>query len=222
VNAQEEERLRIARELHDDICQRITAVKIHMDALEAHRPNLPSLILNKIRMVKKQLGNSINEIRRVSANLRPLALDDLGLVAALRLVCREFEDLNSIKVVFTTRNLPAIPGDEEVEITLYRVVQEALSNILKHARASEVEVTLSYHAHTRSLVIRDNGKGFDVAKLSARKEHSGFGLLNIRERVRLIGGTVEITSEKKKGTTVRISVPDGMVDDEKNKNHTRR
>ena len=207
VEVQEEERQRIARELHDDVCQRLTATKLHLDALDNQIPKSNQSLQKKIRSVRKQLRDSINDVRRISSNLRPLALDDLGLVAALRVLCREFEKENSIKVRFVARSVGTIVGENNIEIALYRIMQEALANILKHAHAKEVCVTLMYHEDIFSLIIKDDGRGFDLTKQAKRKDHRGFGLMSMRERAQLIGGSIIMTSARGKGTVVHINIP---------------
>ena len=139
--------------------------------------------------------------------MRPLALDDLGLVAALRVLCREFEKENSIKVRFVARSVGTIVGENNIEIALYRIMQEALANILKHAHAKEVCVTLMYHEDIFSLIIKDDGRGFDLTKQAKRKDHRGFGLMSMRERAQLIGGSIIMTSARGKGTVVHINIP---------------
>jgi PAS domain S-box-containing protein len=223
VEVQEEERQRIARELHDDICQRLTATKLHVDAMEGQVPKSGKPLLKKLRLVRKQLGNSVREVRRISANLRPSALDDLGPVAALQLLCREFEEEHDIKVRFVSRHVEEALIDKNVEITIYRVAQEALSNILKHASANEALVTLTFQEGKLTLLIKDDGKGFNAAKEMNRKGRRGFGLVDIKERVELIGGSVSIVSAPRKGTALRIDISQkARKNNEKDKNSPRR
>lgn len=207
VEAQEEERRRIARELHDDVCQRLTATKLHMEAVEEEYPKRKLAVFKQFKRTRRQITGLINEIRRISANLRPSTLDDLGLVKALQVLCREFEQANSIRVRFASQGIMQNGTDVQVETTIYRIAQEALANVSKHARARRVEVQLERKSDALALTIRDNGKGFEFKSQPQRKDWSGFGLINMKERAMLIGGAFKLDSTPRKGTTVHVEVP---------------
>ncbi|MDE3058352.1 MAG: PAS domain S-box protein [Bacteroidota bacterium] len=208
VEAQEEERRRIARELHDDICQRLSAIKLHMAALEEVADKRTSLF-KQLQTMRSQIGGAINEVRGISSNLRPTTLDDLGLVTALQLLCREFEKAQRIKVSFSARGIEKSMLDVHKETALYRIAQEALANIAKHANAKKVSLEVFAGDSFIAMTIEDNGKGFDPATPipSGRKNHSGFGLMNMKERSQLLGGMFRISSSRGKGTKVYLEIP---------------
>ncbi len=223
--AQEEERSRIARELHDDLCQRLTGTKYQVEVL--HDQLLPA---NK-RMAKElddvmgELDRSIAEVRRISFNLRPSVLDDFGLVAALRLLCTEFQRAHGIPATVEVADSLGDDIGTDTEIALYRIAQEALHNIGKHAGASKVRILLTRGEAFLRLRVEDDGKGFeqeDVAK--KRGPGHGLGLISMRERAELLGGVCEVTSAPGTGTAVMIAIPwGGEVTDAKNQNsHSRR
>ncbi len=207
VKAQEEERRRIARELHDNICQRLSAIKLHMEALEEGVANKRTGFFKQLQLMKNQIGGTINEVRGISANLRPTTLDDLGLVTALQLLCREFEKTHEIKISLNVQGVEKSMLDIHKETALYRIAQEAFENIAKHANAKNVSLDLYTRDSVIAMSIEDNGKGFDPVKLPQRKEHSGFGLMNMKERSLLLGGTFQISSSHGKGTKVHLEIP---------------
>ncbi len=207
VEAQEEERKRIARELHDNICQRLSAIKLQMGVLEEDVPDKRTGLFKQLQKMKSQVGGTINEVRGISANLRPTTLDDLGLVTALQLLCREFEKTHGIEISFTARGVEKSMLDIHRETALYRIAQEALANVANHADAKKAALDVYADDSVIAMSIQDNGKGFDPAKLPQRKDRSGFGLMNMKERSLLLGGTFQITSSRGKGTTLFLKIP---------------
>ncbi len=150
----------------------------------------------------------IIEIRRLSSNLHPSVLDDFGLLIALKLLCEEIEKIQKIKILFEPADRKMGRFEPHVEIALFRIVQEALSNIGKHAGASEVRVRLGMDGETVRLQIRDNGSGFDLASVHLKKDSSrGLGLISMRERSEELGGTCRIESMPGKGTTITVEFP---------------
>src|SRR5437899_9327259 len=150
----------------------------------------------------------ITEIRRVSSNLHPSALDDFGLTVALQLLCKDFEKIHRTKVHFRSNNSQMERYDPHVEIALYRVTQEALSNISKHAGATVVSIQLAHRDESIVLTIEDNGKGFEVQSVQQRKSADrGLGLISMRERAEYLGGKVNIESAAKKGTSIHVEIP---------------
>ncbi len=206
--AQEDERRRISRELHDEIGQRLTALNLRLDSFDESLSSSQKISVRKLRSVKKEVSNLFREIRRISHNLRPSALDHFGLATALRYLCKEFEKINSITVEFHT-NIPAGGRyNPDVEIALYRVAQEALSNCVRHANVKEAGLKIMEEEGNLRLTISDSGAGFDPWELRNRAEaDKHFGLMNMRERIELSGGTFNIDSHKGKGTTISASVP---------------
>jgi PAS domain S-box-containing protein len=206
--AQEEERQRISRELHDDICQRLSGMKLNMEVLEDDVRPKDRRIARTLRNFQKQFEQTINEVRRMSSNLRPAVLDDFGLSIALNLLVREFERQTMIPVTVDTGNPALYHLHPEVEIALYRIAQESLTNISKHANPSSVRIQLVKGPGTIDLIVADDGKGFDEQDSArARSEGHGFGLIGMRERAELLGGTLRVETSISHGTTVHVSIP---------------
>ncbi len=207
--AQEEERRRISRELHDDICQRLTALKFQLNIFEDAINAKKKISLRKMKSVKTEINNLINEVRRISSNLRPSALDHFGLVTALRLLCSGLEKLNEVEINFET-DIPTFQRyDPNVEIALFRIAQEALANCIKHAQTKYINLKIIDNQNELNLMISDNGKGFrreDKFNLT-QKDGDHFGLINMRERTELIGGKFQLDSILEKGTNVNVIVP---------------
>lgn len=207
VNSQEEERRRISRDIHDGLGQMIVSA---MQYLQAHEYSLddghPRDVFQRGMAVLQQC---VTETRRVMSDLRPSILDDFGLVVALKQHLDSVAEEAGWQAAFqadesVTRLAPA------VETTIYRVVQEALTNARKHARAERVSVELACRADKVVVEVRDSGQGFEVAGVAARPERGEhLGLMGMRERVSLLGGCVEIDSAPGAGTTVRIELPAG-------------
>jgi signal transduction histidine kinase len=203
--AKEEERKRIARELHDEMGQALTAAKINMQLLaqDPTRDNAPARIEDTVGLVDRMIGH----VRTLSLDLRPPLLDELGLGAALRGYLEAQAQRSGLDVRVDADSIP--PGvPPEVEITTFRTVQEAVTNILRHANAKHVDVRIRRTDGTLDISIRDDGAGFDVDR-TIEKALGGhhLGLLGIRERVQVLGGSVAIESEIGVGTEVRVSVP---------------
>lgn len=210
VEAQEAERRRIARELHDDVCQRLSAMKLHLGALANSLGKNNPAILPKLRIIKQQVDLNITEVRRISLHLRPTALDDLGLIKALRQLCNEFKRDHHLTISLHAMNSLSAHCDASIGIALYRIVQESLSNISKHAQATRASVKLSQRQNGLTLDIEDNGKGFIMEKIKA--PHAGghqLGLLNMKERSELLGGTFRVDSAHQKGTRIHVEIPLG-------------
>jgi len=208
LQAQETERRRVARELHDSVNQLLSSVKFRIQSLEARMPAGDGGALHDdAEKTRALLDKAILEVRRISRNLRPSELDDLGLSPALRSLCVEFGERTGIAVELTcpdqSGKLPA-----EIELTAYRIAQEALTNVEKHAGACRVTVELTYDDVRLRLLLRDDGCGFDVnSPTLAAHRNGGMGLINIQERVRLVGGTSTVKSAPAAGTEVAIELP---------------
>jgi two-component system sensor histidine kinase UhpB len=207
VGAQEAERQRIARELHDATGQALTAIGLGLRGVETRLADDRSGLVEQIRELKTFSTNALGELRQIIANLRPAQLDDLGLVAALQWYVQEFEKRRAIRTEFAIRGQRArLPA--EYEIVLFRIVQEALTNIAKHAEATQAEVKLEFSPAQVMVIISDNGRGFDPTDvLYDQKPQAGWGLLGIQERALLLGGQCEFDSQLGQGTRIRISVP---------------
>ncbi len=206
VMFQEDEKKHLARELHDGINQLLVSSQCHLELL-AHQLDNETLRghLNKSR---QSLSTAINEVRHISHKLRPSALDDIGIEAALNTLLQDFRSHSGMEVeaLFDTE-----PGKlkSEVATTLYRVAQESITNIEKHANASKISVVLQQMGNLLQLMIRDDGVGFHTQQLMS---HSGIGLRNMRERVEFIGGEFELVSEPGFGTEITVLLNlDGLV-----------
>jgi signal transduction histidine kinase len=208
--AQEEERARISRELHDDLCQRLSGMKFRVEALEDDVLPAGRQMSRHLHEVTQELDRSIAEVRRISSNLRPSVLDDFGVVAALRLLCKDFEKRQGIAAALHVD--PAVPGqiDGHIEIAMYRIAQEALANIAKHAGATAVSVLLDSPGTCLRLVVQDDGKGFSPEDVTrARGAGHGSGLISMRERSELLGGSLDVRTTADGGTAISVSIPFG-------------
>lgn len=204
--AQEEERRRLARELHDDLGQRLSGIKLTLQALESEFPKGNRRESKRLKRVMHEFDTMIADVRRWSYDLRPAALDDFGLVAALHTLCSEFEKLHDIETEFESEDSVRSFHEAGVDIALYRIAQEALTNTAKHAGASRVLVRLFGENGSIVLTVEDNGCGFnpDVRRKLAPR---GMGLLSMRERSELLGGSFKVESNRLRGTKVRARLP---------------
>ncbi|MGC8780434.1 MAG: histidine kinase [Anaerolineae bacterium] len=205
VEMQEAERRRVARELHDEVGQALTAVKINLQALEQQgaQPQLAGRLQDSIAVVERAL----QQVRNISLDLRPSLLDDLGLVPALRWYVDSQARRAGLAARFT-----AMPADlrlaPHLETHCFRVAQEAITNVIRHAHATQMDVSLDSTGHGVRLIVRDNGVGFNVAQALEQSMHGkSMGLSGLRERAALIGGRVDIFSKKGHGTEVRAWFP---------------
>jgi PAS domain S-box-containing protein len=200
-SVREEERARISREVHDELGQSLTAVKMDLAWLAGRLPRRNGQMLKRIRSTRQLADSMIQSIRRISTELRPAVLD-LGLAAAVEWQVQEYEARSSIqcKVRLLTQEVFA----PDVSTTLFRILQETLTNVARHAKATRVEVVLQKQRDRLVLLIHDNGRGFDQADPSLSKS---LGLLGMRERAAILGGRVNISSAPGKGTTVTAWIP---------------
>ena len=202
VEAQEEERRRVSQELHDDISQRLAALAIQLEVLHQAHGISPEELQRKLGELQKQMEVLSEDLRRTARNLHPFMLTHLGLEPALRAYCEEFSKLRQIKVRLIARALPgAIPSG--VALCVYRVVQEALGNVAKHAGAKRVVVSISGRDDALHAAIRDDGHGFDLDQVKGK----GLGLISMEERVRHLGGTFSIAPKPGEGTRIEIRIP---------------
>ena len=208
IRAQEEERQRVARDIHDGPAQLMSNVVLKAEICE----RMIDVDLNKtreeLRNLKKIVRDSLQDVRKIIYNLRPMSLDDLGLVPTLQRYVLTFQEESGIAVSFQTR------GDQTeikpvISLTVFRIVQEAMNNVTKHAKASNISISLEVLNSELHLYIYDNGTGFDTEKLKAKSDDisSGFGLVSMRERVELLSGEMNISSESGKGTRLNIMIP---------------
>jgi signal transduction histidine kinase len=202
VEAQELERRRLARELHDETGQALTSILLGLKALEETMANSASRAAAE--ELRELVVSTLQDVRRLAVELRPSALDDFGLVAALERLTASFTEQTGISVDFQTALADErLPG--EVETALYRIVQESLTNVVKHARARRVSILLARKGGTVKAVVEDDGQGFDEATQTG----DGYGLVGMRERLALLGGRLEVESGRDAGTTIAAEVPVG-------------
>jgi two-component system sensor histidine kinase UhpB len=218
AQAQEDERRHIARELHDQVGQTVTGLAFGLKGLEQGleselRDDAKALpLLERVHWLRNLTAEVGRDLHRVAANLRPAALDDLGLEKALRTYAVDWSERYGIsfdiQAIGSNSRLPA-----ETETVIYRVVQEALTNVLKHASASFVSILLEFKGEYLRIIIKDNGHGFDAAAMLAENSALSadavphLGISGIRERLSLIGGSVMIESSPGAGTSLYVQVP---------------
>jgi PAS domain S-box-containing protein len=203
INAEEQERKRISRELHDDLSQKLALLAFDAGGLLVTPPPSADKVQAQLFSLRARILQLTEDVRQISHELHPSILEDLGLTAALRDLCEEFSANEGIEVLFT-QDGASEPLPMEVASCLYRVAQEALHNVLKHARTGYVRVKVSGNGKGIHLVIRDTGVGFDAEAVLRRP---GLGIVSMKERARLVQGTFEIHSKPGQGTEVKVFVP---------------
>jgi len=203
ILGQEAERRRLSRELHDDLSQRLAALAIEVGKMETRVDDRKETILQHLRGLRDKTIRIAADVHNLSRRLHPSILEDLGLTKAVESECARFGSQEGIEVAFNADNIPpALPND--IALSIYRIVQESLTNIAKHACARRAAVCLSASETSLQLSIQDDGLGFDAADV---RKMPGLGLSSIRERVRLVNGRHRIKSEPEKGTTIEVTVP---------------
>jgi signal transduction histidine kinase len=204
---QEAEKREISRELHDEIAQMLTGINFELAILSKEAANSTKILQEKVLHAQKLVGASVEVIHDFARELRPLVLDDLGLVAAIQAYVKEFSKKSSIKVKFNT-NFRTVNLEDFVKTVFFRVTQESLNNVFKHAEATNVSIKLSKQKSNTVLVIHDNGKSFKVDKFLTLAHNGRIGIRGMIERVKLVNGTLEIKSAPGKGTTITVQIPD--------------
>jgi PAS domain S-box-containing protein len=205
---QETERAKIARDLHDHIAQDLSSLKIRIQTLLHEFPALSEISGTQAADLLNILQRSISEVRNIAYDLRPPGLDQLGLVNTLFIYCEDFAKLNNLKIDFVSAGLEGMSLDADTQINIYRLIQEALHNVKKHARARGVTIRLVASSPNLLLRIIDDGCGFDVKNWRDRSyREKRMGLNSMTERVELLGGIIEIRSHPQKGTAILITIP---------------
>ena len=206
IRAQEEERKRIAREIHDGPVQSMANILMRSEFCLKLLEQDPSKIRTELLDLISVVRNSLKDIRKIIFDLRPIVLDDLGLVPALKQYIEQYQQEYGIYVEFTIsgreRQLDTI-----LEVALFRIIQEALTNIKKHSKAKQVVIKAEFLTDKVNIVIRDNGCGFNAEQVLAEKSQEGFGLIGMRERIQLLKGTWNIKSTPGQGTKISLSLP---------------
>jgi signal transduction histidine kinase len=207
-NNREEERKSIAREIHDEFGQVLTAIKMNLTMLgkettKTVESSTATFILSEIDNMKQIINQTIHKVRVFTNNLRPDVLDTFGLFEALDTHISEFDKLHGIKCNFVMPD-EEIEIDSDKSIAVYRIVQEALTNVTRHAKATEVDISISKQDNFLNVSIEDNGKGIERTQLDDAKS---FGIIGMKERAYICGGTLLLTSEPGKGTKIDLSMP---------------
>jgi two-component system sensor histidine kinase UhpB len=205
IAAQESERTRIARDLHDDVSQRLAGLSIMMSAVKRRLAGEPHAdLVPALNSMQESASALAEEIRHFSHNLHPALLEHAGLGAALRAYCAEFEKMHGVKVAYSA-GADTERVESDTALCLFRIAQEALRNVAKHADARQVELTLTRTPEGLQLLIVDDGRGFDLA--GARGAAAGLGLVSIDERARLLRGNVQIDTRPRGGTRLHVRIP---------------
>jgi signal transduction histidine kinase len=215
VLAQEEERRRLSRELHDDAGQTLTALKIGLELIRSDLPQELDSIHQRMGEAASLAGETLERLRFLAHGLRPPALDTLGLNATMEGMCRDFARDTRLSISYSGAELPSLP--DATLICLYRCLQEALTNVAKHAETQRVDVALRCDAEMVSLSVDDDGQGFDPDTLDQQQtgepdaRKAGIGLAGMRERVELLGGRLTISSHPGRGTHLHVQIPSEEV-----------
>jgi two-component system sensor histidine kinase DegS len=203
IQAQEEERKRVAREIHDGPAQSMANVVLRTELVEKVLSNAEvEKAREELKELKGMVRESLADVRRIIFNLRPMALDDLGLVPTLKKYIEELTRKYDLIVDFKTFGKECRPPSS-MEVALFRLVQESLSNVIKHAKASETQIKLEFQAERIYLVIKDDGIGFDMKQ----KSREGFGILGMKERIKLLDGQMVFQSAPGQGTKILLVIP---------------
>jgi len=217
LEAQEVERQRIARDLHDTTVQNLTSM-VHKAELCIKLIDIDTIRAKlELNTMSNTLKTVINDMRGIIYNLKPMTIEDLGLTITVQRYANKMMDLNNIDINVEANEEPAdiLPV---IKLTVFRVIQEACNNVIKHANASLINININYETDNIKVIIKDNGVGFNSEKLllNNSEQTSSFGLSIMKERISLLSGTLEIQSEKGKGTAIIINVPLTNHEEEKN------
>jgi two-component system NarL family sensor kinase len=197
----------VARELHDSVNQILSSVAFRVESVTAQIPPESKSLKQEIAKVRLLLQKAIHEVRGISENLRPSELDELGLIAALRALCEDFVERTQV-VVKLEAPAEQVRFSSDIELTLYRIVQEALTNVEKHAEATNVKLALNWDEWFLTLCIRDDGRGL-ASYRPTTNEHKrlGMGLIDMKERCAFLGGGFSIHSDTGGGTEIAVRIP---------------
>ena len=206
INAQEEERRRVAREIHDGPAQSMANIVLRAEFCERLIDKDVLQAKEELKLFKDLVRNNLKDVRKIIYDLRPMVLDDLGLIPALIRYVEDFKARFNIKVdLLTSGNDIRLPNT--LEVGVFRVIQEALQNVQKHAHATKVIVQLEITEKTVKVIVEDNGKGFVLSEVLSDKDREGYGLLSMRERVELLRGQIDFNSHPHIGTVITINIP---------------
>jgi len=203
IEAQEKERSRIARDLHDDICQRLALLSMELDQANRSTNESAETTKGRLREIRQHCSEIAGDVQSLSHELHSSRLDYLGIVAAIRGFCHEFSKQHEVSIEFTDKDVPSdLPRD--ISLCLFRVAQEALHNAVKYSGVSQFAMKLSAAADELQLAVSDSGRGFDV---EAANRNRGLGLVSMQERVHLVHGSLHVESKLGEGTKILAVVP---------------
>ncbi len=206
ISAQEDERKKISRELHDQIAQMLAGINVHLATLRSAALHSTADLSVKIRKTQRMVERSVQTVHRFAQELRPPVLDDLGLIPALHAELKQFTERTGIRVRLTvTASVEGLHINKRT--ALFRVAQAALTNVGQHANATKVELTLTKLGDTVEMNLHDDGRSFDVEKVLFARKDRRLGLIGMRERIEMVGGEFSITSKPGQGTTIRVQIP---------------
>jgi len=204
--AQEEERKKISRELHDEIAQTLTGINARLATLKTEATVNTKDLQKKITSTQRMVEKSVDIVHRFARELRPMVLDDLGLIPALHSFVKSFSKQTCIHIRLTVF-AEVEKLDNAKRTVLYRVAQEALTNVARHAQASRVDVSIRKLPGAARMEIKDNGKSFEAQRVMQSKRNTRLGLIGMRERLEMVGGSFGVESAPGKGTTIRAQIP---------------
>ncbi len=208
VDRQESERKFVAQELHDGLGGKLTAVKYSIEKIINELQQTKNPLERPLQDILAIVHDAIDETQRIYRNLHPAILDDLGLNAALRSLCREFMEVYTSITIEADIEVQENRVHDPLKILIYRILQEALNNVAKHSQAGKVQVSLRSVKNEIELVVKDNGRGFDLSEVHAVDfQERGVGLESIKERTAIFGGSLEIQSQSGQGTMIRVTWP---------------
>jgi PAS domain S-box-containing protein len=202
--ARESERESISRDLHDDLGQSLTAIKIHLGFIKQSVSGTE--IAAKVDKVTSMVSDTITSVRRITAKLRPEIFDDLGLEASIQFYTKEFAERNGVEITLTIHPHLAMPIDSS--LIIFRIIQESLTNISRHAKATRVYIALNKTDDSIILRISDNGAGIKKAEIESK---TSWGIISMKERAHSLGGSFEIYSENGQGTVIKVVIPDNSI-----------
>jgi signal transduction histidine kinase len=203
INAQEEERSRVARELHDDLNQQLAILSIELEQLRQKMPKDRADLQACVGQLRTKAQEISLEVHRLSYQLHPAKLDHLGLAAAIKSLCEELSEHREIRIDLQQQDLPAALS-KEVTLCVFRIVQESLNNVIRHSGARNAQVVLRKISNSLHLRVSDQGCGFEM---ESSRTKNGLGFLSMRERLRLVGGEISIRSQPLTGTEIDVVVP---------------
>jgi|KBSMisStandDraft_5_1062788.scaffolds.fasta_scaffold00999_3 PAS domain S-box-containing protein len=203
IAVQEEERARIARELHDDVAQQLALLSVELDRWSHALSGKPE-IQDPLAHARQRLAEIVKDVQALSHQLHSSKLEYLGLATAAKGLCREIAEKNNVQVDFRERGSVRRKLPNQVSISLFRILQESLHNAIRHSGATQLEVQLFEQSNQMHLLVKDRGKGFDV---ETAKRQGGLGLISMQERARLLNGAILIHSKPNRGTTIDVRVP---------------